>query len=193
MLFAGRDHHFFLCWVASLSNRARCSLSFLKGFPTQPFWTDTMEPWFSISLAALLMACWGVCVSAAGAAYQGLFQNPMAATDILGAHSQGQHSGRRWRFYWRFQYRICGRAFVSACFTVGCLSDQLAGEGEQDDRVVLCGIWSVRYFGRHFIYQWCRSNQPPTAITYLAYGQLIGMTNMDLAIAFRPWRRFLLA
>ncbi|MDR0862542.1 MAG: iron ABC transporter permease [Oscillospiraceae bacterium] len=43
---------------------------------------------FNVRLPRVLLACMvGCCLSVAGAAYQGVFQNPMAAPDILGASS----------------------------------------------------------------------------------------------------------
>ena len=52
-------------------------------------WTDTMQiAVLNIRLPRILMACMvGCCLSAAGAAYQGVFQNPMASPDVLGASS----------------------------------------------------------------------------------------------------------
>ena len=62
--------------------------------PFEQTWTDRMEiVFFNIRLPRLLLACLvGCCLSAAGAAYQGIFQNPMASPDILGA-SQGAAFG----------------------------------------------------------------------------------------------------
>lgn len=43
---------------------------------------------FNVRMPRIIMACLvGCCLSAAGASYQGVFQNPMAAPDILGASS----------------------------------------------------------------------------------------------------------
>ena len=53
------------------------------------FWTKTQESLLlQHRLPRILLACLvGGCLSCAGAAYQGVFQNPMAAPDILGASS----------------------------------------------------------------------------------------------------------
>ena len=55
----------------------------------EPFWTATQESLLLVHrLPRILLACLvGGCLSAAGASYQGVFQNPMAAPDILGASS----------------------------------------------------------------------------------------------------------
>ena len=58
-------------------------------FPIEPTWTDTMAIAVSnVRLPRILLACLVGCgLSAAGTAYQTVFQNPMAAPDILGASS----------------------------------------------------------------------------------------------------------
>ncbi|HBR09467.1 MAG TPA: hypothetical protein DD735_11335, partial [Clostridiales bacterium] len=58
-----------------------------KIFPITQFWTDNMEAavW-NIRLPRIILAgLVGICLCAAGGAYQGVFQNPMASPDILGA------------------------------------------------------------------------------------------------------------
>lgn len=58
-----------------------------KFFPTEPFWTQQAQTvLLNIRLPRILTGCLvGSSLSAAGAAYQGVFQNPMASPDILGA------------------------------------------------------------------------------------------------------------
>ena len=53
------------------------------------FWSDTVERVvMNIRLPRIIIACLvGCCLSAAGASYQGVFQNSMASPDILGASS----------------------------------------------------------------------------------------------------------
>jgi len=57
--------------------------------PLSPSWTDTMETVvLNIRLPRVLLACLvGGGLAAAGAAYQGVFSNPLASPDILGASS----------------------------------------------------------------------------------------------------------
>lgn len=56
-------------------------------FAVPVLWTPVMESVvLHIRLPRILMACLvGCCLSAAGASYQGVFQNPMASPDLLGA------------------------------------------------------------------------------------------------------------
>ena len=58
-----------------------------KVFHIEPYWTETMEAvLFNIRLPRIMLACLvGCSLSTAGASYQGIFQNPMASPDILGA------------------------------------------------------------------------------------------------------------
>lgn len=60
-----------------------------KIFTIEPFWLPVQESLLLNSrLPRIIMACLvGCCLSVAGASYQGVFQNPMAAPDILGASS----------------------------------------------------------------------------------------------------------
>ena len=69
------------------------------GLGIEPFWTDAMQAavW-NVRLPRVLMSVLvGACLSAAGAAYQGVFQNPMAAPDVLGASAGAGFGARRWR------------------------------------------------------------------------------------------------
>ena len=70
-----------------LSEVVRILLSRL--FPVEQTWTDNMAiAVWNVRLPRILLACLvGCALSAAGASYQTVFQNPMAAPDILGACS----------------------------------------------------------------------------------------------------------
>ena len=67
-------------------------LSKLPGVPElglRQTWDNSMAAVvLNVRLPRIVMACLvGCCLSAAGAAYQGVFQNPMASPDVLGASS----------------------------------------------------------------------------------------------------------
>ena len=66
-----------------------------------PFWTKTQESLLlQHRLPRILLACLvGGSLACAGAAYQGVFQNPMASPDLLGA-SPARHSAPRWQSCW---------------------------------------------------------------------------------------------
>lgn len=63
-------------------------------FPIEPTWTAQQETlFFNVRLPRIMLALMvGCCLAAAGAAYQGTFQNPLVSPDILGA-SQGAAFG----------------------------------------------------------------------------------------------------
>lgn len=66
-------------------------------FTVAQMWTDNMAivVW-NVRMPRILLACLvGCALSAAGTGYQTVFQNPMAAPDILGA-PQAPASARRW-------------------------------------------------------------------------------------------------
>jgi iron complex transport system permease protein len=69
--------------------REMCGILGSKVVDVEPFWKPVQESLLlNHRLPRILLACLvGCCLSAAGAAYQGVFQNPMAAPDILGASS----------------------------------------------------------------------------------------------------------
>lgn len=66
-----------------------CGIIASKFMDIEPFWTGTQESLLLMHrLPRIILACLvGCCLAASGAAYQGVFQNPMAAPDILGASS----------------------------------------------------------------------------------------------------------
>ena len=70
------------------------------GLPVDPFWTSQMEAavWNIRLPRVVLSVLVGACLAAAGGAYQGVFQNPMASPDILGASVLA--SARHWPFFW---------------------------------------------------------------------------------------------
>ena len=67
---------------------------FAQVLPIDQFWTDQQATmFFNVRLPRILLALLvGCCLAAAGAAFQGTFQNPLVSPDILGA-SQGAAFG----------------------------------------------------------------------------------------------------
>lgn len=70
-----------------ISPRQIFGILFSHIFDIEPFWPPVAEALLLQGrLPRILLACAvGCCLSAAGASYQGVFQNPMAAPDLLGA------------------------------------------------------------------------------------------------------------
>ena len=157
----------------------------------EPFWTKTQESLLLLHrLPRIILACLvGCCLSAAGASYQGVFQNPMAAPDILGASSGAAfgaalaillHMGSTWTILF---------AFVGSILTV--LLVMYVGSRAKGKRVlglILAGIMMSSLISS------CTSliklvadpeDQLP-AITYWLMGSLNGTQPKDVWFAIVP-------
>lgn len=79
----------FLIGRYPLSLREIAGILMSKFFPAEPFWSyQAQTVLLNVRAPRVLTGCLvGCSLSAAGAAYQGVFQNPMASPDILGASS----------------------------------------------------------------------------------------------------------
>ena len=71
-----------------------CRILLSRLLPLEQTWTgNEYTAVLNIRLPRIVLACLvGCCLSSAGAAYQGVFQNPMASPDVLGA-SSGEDAG----------------------------------------------------------------------------------------------------
>ena len=91
------------------------------GLPIENFWTDAMETalWNIRLPRVMLSVLVGASLAAAGSAYQGVFQNPMASPDVLGA-SAGAGFGAAFAIWLGASsaYIMLG-AFASGMATVG--------------------------------------------------------------------------
>ena len=171
---------------------------FSKMIPIEPFWTDKMETVvFNIRMPRIIMACLvGCCLSAAGAAYQGVFQNPMAAPDILGASSGAAFGAALAILFGASSRIIMVSAFLFSLLTVSLVYIiSLRVKGNKVIGLILSGIMIGSLFsaGTSFIKLVADpSNQLP-AITYWLMGSLSGITKKDLMITFIPMLIGLLA
>ena len=141
-------------------------------------------------LPRILLACLvGCCLSTAGAAYQGVFQNPMAAPDILGA-SSGAAFGAALAILLRLgSSMIVVLAFTSSILTV--LLVVYMGSRTKGKRVVgliLAGIMisSLVSSGTSFIKLVADPNDQLPAITYWLMGSLNGTNPEDVVFALIP-------
>lgn len=126
-------------------------------------------------LAALVV---GASLSAAGAAYQGVFQNPMASPDVLGA-SAGAAFGAALAILWRFSNQgILLSAFFFSLLTVFLV--WTIGQRTKGSRVlglILAGIMISSLFsaGTSFIKLVADPLDQLPAITYWLIGSLSGV------------------
>ncbi len=154
-------------------------------------WTEQMEiAVVNIRLPRIVMACFvGCALSAAGAAFQGVFHNPMASPDILGA-SSGAAFGAALAIWLGASTRtITLFAFCFGLLTVGIVMlVARRAPGARLINLILAGIMLSSLFnaGTSYIKLVADpSNQLPQ-ITYWLMGSLSGTRLSDVPLAFFP-------
>ena len=160
-------------------------------FPVEPFWTETQAALLlNHRLPRILLACLvGCCLSAAGASYQGVFQNPMAAPDILGASSGAAFGAALAILLDLGSTMIVVLAFVCSIITVSAVI--YMGNRTRGKRVlglILSGIMisSLVSSGTSFIKLVADPEDQLPAITYWLMGSLNGTALRDVLFAMLP-------
>ncbi len=157
---------------------------------TRP-WTEQAEAVvINIRLPRILAAAMvGACLSAAGAAYQGVFQNPMASPDVLGA-SSGAGFGAALAILLGFSARgVTLLAFVMSLVTVFlAYFISLRAPGSRIMNLILGGIMLSSLFsaGTSYIKLAADPTNQLPAITYWLMGSLSGMRLSDIVPAAVP-------
>lgn len=162
-----------------------------KIFDIEPFWTKTQESLLLMHrLPRIILACLvGCCLSVAGASYQGVFQNPMAAPDILGA-SSGAAFGAALAILLNLGHSmITIFAFAASLLTVALVI--FTGNRAKGKRVlglILAGIMigSLISSGTSLIKLMADPDDQLPAITYWLMGSLNGATPKDVIYALIP-------
>ena len=159
--------------------------------PLEVTWTPEMQTvvW-NIRLPRILLACLvGCSLAAAGASYQGVFQNPMASPDILGASSGAAFGAALAILLGASSRMITVAAFASSMLTV--LAVFLIAERAPGMRVVnliLAGMMVSSLFtaGTSYVKLVADpSNQLPQ-ITYWLMGSLSGAKMKDVGFVAIP-------
>lgn len=161
------------------------------GLGIEPFWTDAMQAavW-NVRLPRVIMSVLvGACLSAAGAAYQGVFQNPMAAPDVLGA-SAGAGFGAALAIY----VGLSSMYITFAAFGMSLLTVALVfwvsrhAKGERVLGLVLAGIMVSSLFqaGTSFIKLAADPTNKLPEITYWLMGSLSGAKWSELGFVIWP-------
>ena len=161
------------------------------GLGIEPFWTDAMQAavW-NVRLPRVLMSVLvGASLSAAGAAYQGVFQNPMAAPDVLGA-SAGAGFGAALAIY----VGLSSMYITLAAFGMSLLTVALVfwvsrhAKGERVLGLVLAGIMVSSLFqaGTSFIKLAADPTNKLPEITYWLMGSLSGAKWSELGFVIWP-------
>lgn len=168
-----------------ISLKELCGIAWSKLPFTQvePFWTATQEALFlHHRVPRILLSCLvGCCLSTAGACYQGVFQNPMAAPDILGASSGAALGASLAIILGYVNFVISGFAFVFSLGTVALVI--FVGNRAKGNRVVgliLAGVMisSLVSSCTSFIKLIADTEEQLPAITYWLMGSFNG-ADMD--------------
>ncbi len=162
-----------------------------KLFPVERFWTDTMETvLFNVRLPRVLLACLvGCCLSAAGASYQGIFQNPMAAPDILGASAGAAFGAALAINNYAPASLIAVSAFVFSMITVGLVMlISKRAKGSKVLGLILSGIMVSSLFSAatSYIKLVADPMDKLPKITYWLIGSLAGATKSDVLFVALP-------
>ena len=153
------------------------------GVQVEQTWTNAMEATvMRIRLPRIILACLvGCCLSSAGAAYQGVFQNPMAAPDLLGASSGAAFGAALAILLGGNAAMITLSAFACSMATVLLVNLVAArAPGKKVVNLILAGVMVSSLFsaGTSYIKLVADpANQLP-AITYWLMGSLSG-SNMN--------------
>lgn len=157
----------------------------------EPFWTKTQEALLlNHRLPRIILACLvGCCLSTAGVAYQGVFQNPMAAPDILGASSGAAFGAALAILLNMGNSIIIVFAFLSSLVTVGIvIYTGGRAKGKRSLGLILSGIMigSLVSSGTSFIKLVADPEDQLPAITYWLMGSLNGTTPQEVLFVLLP-------
>ena len=161
------------------------------GLPIEPFWTAQMEAavW-SIRLPRVLLSVLvGACLAAAGASYQGVFQNPMASPDILGASAGAGFGAALMILLGASSVGITLGAFAASLVTVALVfTVSRHARGDRVLGLVLAGIMVSSLFqsGTSFLKLVADPNNQLPQITYWLMGSLSGAKWSDLGFVIGP-------
>ena len=154
----------------------------------KPFWTDQQEHVFwTIRLPRVVLACLvGTALSTAGAVYQSVFENPMAAPDFLGA-SSGAALGAALAIILGFSgglITLLAFAFSMATIILVYFVGNRT-KGNKTVGLVLAGLMisSIAQAGTSFIKLVADQTNELPAITYWLMGSLSAVTPKDLLFA----------
>lgn len=160
-------------------------------FTAEKFWSDTVEAvYLNVRLPRILLACLvGCCLSAAGASYQGIFQNPMAAPDVLGATAGAAFGAALAIFTYSGRGIVTVSAFLFSLLSVllvFVLSKKV--RGKKIVGLVLTGIMVKSLFSAatSLIKLMADPNDQLPAITYWLMGSLQGARMSDIKFVIIP-------
>jgi iron complex transport system permease protein len=157
----------------------------------RPFASPQMEAiFFNVRLPRIILSCLvGTSLAAAGASYQGVFQNPLASPDILGA-SSGAAAGATLAILLRLPgYLITVFAFCASLITIGLV--MVIGSRARGTKIVgliLAGLMisSISNAGISFMKLMADPNNVLPEIVYWLMGSLAKAKPADVSFAVIP-------
>ncbi len=154
-------------------------------------WTDAMETLvLNVRMPRILMACLiGCCLAVAGAAYQGVFQNPMASPDLLGASDGAAFGAALSILFGASTRQITLWAFLMSLFTVALVFViARCAPGSRVVNLILAGIMVSSLFkaGTSYVKLVADPNNQLPAITYWLMGSLSGIKGTQVKLAVLP-------
>ena len=157
----------------------------------EPFWTPVQESLLlHHRLPRILLACMvGASLSVSGAAYQGIFQNPMAAPDILGASSGAAFGAALAIYLGQGKYMIILFAFLSSLLTVAVVAYiGNHAKGKRSMGMILSGIMVSSFItsATSYLKLVADPEDQLPAITYWLMGSFNGTVPEDLLLALFP-------
>ena len=161
------------------------------GLSIEKFWTNQMEAavW-NIRLPRVVMSVLvGACLASAGASYQGVFQNPMASPDILGASAGAGFGAALAILLGASSVGITVGAFAASLVTVALVfTVSRHARGDRVLGLVLAGIMVSSLFqsGTSFLKLVADPNNQLPQITYWLMGSLSGAKWSDLGFVILP-------
>ena len=161
------------------------------GLPIAPFWTSQVEVavWNIRLPRVILSVLVGACLAAAGAAYQGVFQNPMASPDILGASAGAGFGAALAILLGASSMWVTISAFAASLLTVALVfTVSRHARGERMLGLVLAGIMISSLFqsGTSFLKLVADPNNQLPQITYWLMGSLSGAKWADICFVLIP-------
>lgn len=161
------------------------------GIPIAPFWTEQVEAavWNIRLPRVVLSVLVGCCLAAAGASYQGVFQNPMASPDILGASAGAGFGAALAILLGVSSVGITLGAFAASLLTVALVfTVSRHAKGDRVLGLVLAGIMVSSLFqsGTSFLKLVADPNNQLPQITYWLMGSLSGARWGDILFVLLP-------
>ena len=166
-------------------------LGYKLGLPIVPFWTSQVEAavWNIRLPRVILSVLVGACLASAGGAYQGVFQNPMASPDILGASAGAGFGAALAILLGASSMGITIGAFVFSLITVALVfTVSRHARGERILGLVLTGIMISSLFqsGTSFLKLVADPTNQLPQITYWLMGSLSGAKWSEIGFVLLP-------